>query len=55
MMGIMGTILLAFIAFVFGFVLVWTWTEDLGSNVVIFTSDDELQEMCWTGLRHKKD
>jgi hypothetical protein len=29
----------------------WLATEDWGSNVVIFTSEEELQQLCWDGLR----
>lgn len=44
-------IILSIIAFVAGFLATWLATNDLGSNVVIFTSEEELQELCWDGLR----
>ena len=35
-----------------GFLTMWFASmDDLGSDVVIFTSDEELQELCWNGLR----
>ena len=39
------------LAFIAGFFSMWMSLDDLGSNVVIFTSDEELQELCWDGLR----
>ena len=39
------------LAFIAGFFTMWMALDDLGSDVVIFTSDEELQELCWDGLR----
>ena len=39
------------IAFIGGFLTMWYILDDLGSDVVIFTDDAELQELCWDGLR----
>ena len=39
------------IAFIGGFLTMWYILDDLGSDVVIFTNDEELQELCWNGLR----
>jgi|GEM_PF-3999762 len=39
------------IAFIGGFLTMWYILDDLGSDVVIFTDDAELQELCWNGLR----
>jgi hypothetical protein len=39
------------LAFIGGFFTTWMALDDLGSNVVIFTSEEELQQLCWDGLR----
>lgn len=42
--------------FVAGFVLLWfAAIDDSDTDFVIFESQEELQEICWSGLRnHKK-
>jgi hypothetical protein len=47
----MKYVILFILAFIAGFLTMWLATEDLGSDVVIFASDEELQELCWNGLR----
>jgi hypothetical protein len=44
-------IVLFILAFIAGFLTLWLGFDDLGSDVVIFTNDAELQELCWDGLR----
>ena len=44
-------IVLFFLAFIAGFLTLWLGFDDLGSDVVIFANDEELQELCWDGLR----
>ena len=45
-------VIMFFLAFIAGFLTMWFASmDDLGSDVVIFTSDEELQELCWNGLR----
>ncbi len=39
------------LAFIAGFAFVWFLFDDLGSNVVYFTSKEELEEECWDGMR----
>ena len=43
-------IVLFVLAFIAGFLTMWLF-DDLGSDVVIFANDEELQELCWNGLR----
>jgi|TARA_R100000149_G_C5868135_1_gene132536 hypothetical protein len=48
----MKYVIMFFLAFIAGFLTMWFASmDDLGSDVVIFTSDEELQELCWNGLR----
>lgn len=48
----MTTLIMLFVlAFIAGFLTMWLATNDLGSDVVIFESDEDLQQMCWGGLR----
>jgi mevalonate pyrophosphate decarboxylase len=48
----MTTLIVLFVlSFIAGFLTMWFWTNDLGSNVVIFASEEELQQLCWDGLR----
>lgn len=43
------TFLLSFIA---GFIAMWLVTfDDLGTEIVFFDSEEELQQMHWNGLR----
>jgi len=44
-------VVLFVLAFIAGFLTMWLATNDLGSDVVIFTSEEELQQLCWDGLR----
>jgi hypothetical protein len=46
----MKYVILFILAFIAGFLTMWLF-DDLGSDVVIFTSEEELQELCWNGLR----
>lgn len=39
------------LAFIAGFAFVWFLFDDLGSDVVYFTSKEELEEECWDGMR----
>jgi len=43
--------LLFWLPFFVGFAFVWILFNDLGSDVVYFTSKEELEEGCWNGLR----
>lgn len=47
----MKYVILFILAFIAGFLTLWLGFDDLGSDVVIFTNDEELQELCWNGLR----
>lgn len=47
----MKYVILFILAFIAGFLTLWLGFDDLGSDVVIFTCDEELQELCWNGLR----
>jgi len=46
----MKYVILFILAFIAGFLTMFLF-DDLGSDVVIFASDEELQELCWNGLR----
>jgi hypothetical protein len=39
------------LAFIVGFAFTWFAFDDLGSDVVYFTSKKELEEECWNGMR----
>ena len=39
------------LAFIAGFVFTWFAFDDLGTDVVYFTSKEELEEGCWNGMR----
>ena len=48
----MKYVIMFFLAFIAGFLTMWFASmDDLGSDVVIFANDEELQELCWNGLR----
>lgn len=47
----MKYVILFILAFIAGFLTLWLGFDDLGSDVVIFSNDEELQELCWNGLR----
>jgi len=49
--GVIEIVAFSIIAFIGGFLTMWYLLDDLGSDVVIFTDDAELQELCWDGLR----
>tara|TARA_R110001632_G_scaffold12717_4_gene44037 strand:- start:715 stop:876 length:162 start_codon:yes stop_codon:yes gene_type:complete len=40
------------LAFVAGFISMWLALDDLGSDVVFFIDDAELEDMHWNGLRN---
>jgi|TARA_R100000479_G_scaffold171330_1_gene114823 hypothetical protein len=44
---------LALLAFVAGFLLTWFSFDDIGTDVVFFDDDEELQKMHWNGLRNQ--
>jgi len=44
-------IVIAFIAFVAGFLMMWLITEDLRDKTTLFT-DEEIQQDCIGGLRN---
>jgi len=50
----MKYVILFILAFIAGFLTLWLGFDDLGSDVVIFASEEELQELCWNGLRKGK-
>ena len=39
------------LAFIAGFFTMWFALDDLGTQVVFFDSEEELQQMHWNGLR----
>lgn len=43
--------LLFWLPFFLGFAFVWILFDDLGSDVIYFTSKEELEKECWNGLR----
>lgn len=52
MMNLLIWFLVGFIA---GFVLLWfAAIDDSDTGFVIFESEEELDEMCWSGLRNPK-
>jgi len=52
MMNLLMWFLVGFIA---GFVLLWfAAIDDSDTGFVIFESEEELGEMCWSGLRNPK-
>lgn len=52
MINILTWFLVGFIA---GFVLLWfAAIDDSDTDFVIFESEEELDEMCWSGLRNPK-
>jgi len=40
-----------FLSFIAGFVAMWIAFDDLGTDVVFFDNEEELQQMHWNGLR----
>jgi len=43
------------VGFISGFVLLWfAAIDDSDTDFVIFESKEELEEMCWSGLRNPK-
>jgi hypothetical protein len=43
------------VGFIAGFVLLWfAAIDDSDTGFVIFESKEELDEMCWSGLRNPK-
>tara|TARA_R100001509_G_scaffold139913_1_gene94537 strand:- start:59 stop:217 length:159 start_codon:yes stop_codon:yes gene_type:complete len=42
---------LFFVAFLAGFLTMWFSFDDLGTQIVFFESEEELQQMHWDGLR----
>jgi len=51
LVGNMSLWLLFGLAFIAGFAFTWFSFDDLGSDVVYFTSKEELEEGCWNGMR----
>ncbi len=43
------------LAFMIGFAFIWFMFDDLGSNAVFFTDEEELQRLHWEGLRRQKE
>jgi hypothetical protein len=39
------------LAFIAGFAFVWFLFDDLGSDVIYFSTKEELEEGCWNGMR----
>tara|TARA_R110000782_G_scaffold246026_1_gene332742 strand:+ start:131 stop:292 length:162 start_codon:yes stop_codon:yes gene_type:complete len=39
------------LAFIAGFCSIWFALDDLGSEVIFFTDQEELERMHWEGLR----
>ena len=50
-MGLGEYLVIAFIAFVVGFLVMWVITEDLRDKTVLIT-DEEVQQDCIGGLRN---
>ena len=51
----MNLLVLFFLSMVAGFIITWFATEDLGSDVVFFTYNEEIQDICMGGLRNGED
>jgi len=39
------------VAFLAGFLTMWFAFDDIGTEIVFFESEEELQQMHWEGLR----
>ena len=50
-----GLLNLFWIAFVIGFLFMWFMPMDDNTPFIVFASEEELDEMCWSGLRNPKE
>jgi hypothetical protein len=50
-----GLLTLFGIAFIAGFLFVWLMPMDDDTPFLVFASQEELDQMCWSGLRNPKE